>query len=145
MTGVTQALFAFWGGFSLEGVPVPVYREDGLAPEQTEFPYILLRAEIPDSFATLETAATAWFRAESGANRQRMELCDQIAKAIPYQGVRLPLPGGGCIMLHRSTGAFLSDYTPGNENAAIGVRIGFMITNYTTTTEKGEKEYGNRT
>ena len=132
MTSVKQALHAFWGRFVLGETCIHAYGEDTLPPEENiSFPYIIFRTDIPDAFVTLETGATVWFDAnDAGANQQRAALCDEIAKAMPIQGVRLPLSTGGHIVIRRSTGAFLSDYTPGDPNTAIGARVGYTITTY---------------
>ena len=133
MTSIKKALCQFWGSFMVDGERVSVYGEDVISPEGVSFPYFIFRAEIPDVFVTLETSATAWFDAtKSGANIRRSTLCDAIAKAIPIQGVKLPLSTEGFIVLHRSTGTFLTDYTPNDQDTVIGARVGFTITNYST-------------
>ena len=131
MTGIKKALTSFWGSFVLDGKPVQAYGEDALPVEDATFPYIIFKCEYSKEMNGMETAATLWFDAtQPDANAKRALLCDEIEKRIGAFGVILPVETGGHLIMTRSTGSFISDYTPEPDGAVIGARVGVVLYNF---------------
>lgn len=144
MTGIKRALGNFWNSFVMDGVQIHAYSED-VVPNfdadkdgntvPLQFPYLLYKTEYPDFSGTLPTSVTAWFKLDparpTAAMAQRAALCDAVSRAIPTQGIMLPVDTGGYLVLRRSTGTWMSEYTPDTTLNVIGARFGVEIMNCT--------------
>ena len=120
MTGIHQALYAFWSQFSYGGNPIPAYLQ-GHVPEDAAFPYITFDVASGRSFATSVVTATVWCRAESGVNVnvQRASILDSIDRALPEADLRLDFQGGFA-MLRRGSGDFHSYITDEDDKSVVG-------------------------
>ena len=67
MTGIHQALYAFWSQFSYGGNLIPAYLQ-GHVPEDAAFPYITFDVASGRAFATSVVTATVWFKLEFADN-----------------------------------------------------------------------------
>ena len=120
MTGIHQALYAFWSQFSYGGKPIPAYLQ-GHVPEDAAFPYITFDVASGRAFATSVVTATVWCRAESGANvnAQRAAILDSIDRALPEGDLRIDIPGG-FVMLRRGSGDFHNYITDEDDKSVVG-------------------------
>ncbi len=124
MTGIALALSQFWGQFG-----VPAYFADKV-PSDADFPYITFDVSKGRfSGSTLMTAFN-WHRNALGGNEERMAMADEIALAIPEKGVKLPLDGGGFLILYRNTD-FQSIYQDPEDASVLGVRTSVEARFYT--------------
>lgn len=120
MTGIYQALYAFWSQFTYGGSSIPAYLQ-GHVPEDAAFPYITFDVASGRAFATSVVTATVWCRAESGinVNVQRAAILDSIERALPEADLRLDFPGGFA-MLRRGSGDFHSYITDEDDKSVVG-------------------------
>ena len=142
---VHRALFQFWSGFGvpayLQGhVPLRVNADGSIVKDEDgryvpiDPPYITFEVEAGDLFATSYMSAYNWHRSFSGTNvnRDRAQLLDRIAKAIPTEGVLLPLDNdAGAIVLERNPAGFQSYYDPDDEDGIVAGRTQYAVTFYT--------------
>ena len=130
MTGIHQALYAFWSQFSYGGSPIPAYLQ-GHVPEDAAFPYITFDVASGRAFATSVVTATVWCRAESGANvnAQRASIMDSIDRALPEADLRLDFQGGFA-MLRRGSGDFHSYITDEDDKSVVGGVTRCELTSY---------------
>ena len=120
MTGIHQALYAFWSQFSYDGSPIPAYLQ-GHVPEDAAFPYITFDVASGRAFATSVVTATVWCLAESGVNvnAQRASILDSIDRALPEADLRIDIPGG-FVVLRRGSGDFHSYITDEDDKSVVG-------------------------
>lgn len=130
ITAVQQALTAFWSQFTADGQPVPAYIKE-LAPTDEGFPYIAMTMRIGSAMDTLPLVATVWCKQVDGmsANKQREEILNQIAAALPHAGVLIPC-GAGYLMMRRSSGDFITLMTDEEDPDYLGGRVGYEVTFY---------------
>lgn len=130
MTGVHKALYRFWSGFSLDGASLSAYLS-GHVPDGAALPYITFDVADGDSFAASILTAIVWLKAESGVNvnAQRAQVLDQIARAIPAEGVLLQY-SGGTIRLDRNPANFQSYYDDPEDASVIGGRTSYEVRFY---------------
>lgn len=128
---ITRALWAFWGQFEMDGEPIEAMQA-GTVPDGSEFPYITFEAPRPDSMSTRALTAFGWFKntnlAQSAA--QRVAWWEAVEKAIPVQGVKLPL-SVGFLMLRRGSGDFLYPGADEDDKTVLFGRVGYEATYYT--------------
>ena len=127
MTSYHQALTAFWSKFTSGGNAVTAYLS-GHVPDNAPFPYITFDVAKPDAMGAIPLTAFNWHQAESGknVNAERAALLDQIADAIPVQGVRLPFAGGFAV-LDRNQANFQSYYDDPEDPAIVGGRTSYIV------------------
>lgn len=128
---ITRTLWAFWKQFALDGAPIPAMQA-GTVPEGTEFPYITFEAPRADTMATMPLTAFGWFRNEDQAASaaQRIAWWEAVEKAIPLQGVMLPL-SVGFLMIRRGSGDFLYPGADEEDKTVLFGRVGYEVTYYT--------------
>lgn len=129
---ITRTLWAFWKQYELDGTPIPAF-QSGAVPEGQEPPYITFDAPRPDSMSTMPLTAFGWFRNADPAVSvaQRVAWWEAVEKAIPLQGVRLPL-SVGFLMLRRGSGDFLYPGVDEEDKTVLYGRVGYEVTYYTT-------------
>lgn len=115
MTELKKALFAFWSQFG-----IPAYL-DGCVPDDAVLPYIRYRFSRPSAMDVSLLTVFNHHRRDPSGNADRAEMADKIAKAICENGTKLPLDGGGFVVLYRNAD-FQSDYDDPNDPDVIGVR-----------------------
>lgn len=130
MTSYHQALTKFWSQFTSGDKSVPAYLS-GHVPDGAPFPYITFDVAIPDALGAIPLTAFNWHQAASGVNvnAERAALLDQIAAAIPVEGVKLPC-GDGFIILERNTANFQSYYDDPEDDSVIGGRTSYIVRFY---------------
>lgn len=130
ITAVQQSLTAFWSQFKADGRPVLAYIKE-LAPTDEGFPYIAMTMRIGSAMDTLPLVSTVWCKQVDGmsANKQREEILNQIAAALPHAGVLIPC-GTGYLMMRRSSGDFITLMTDEEDPDYLGGRVGYEVTFY---------------
>lgn len=136
MGEIQRALYGFWSSFGVEAyyegrVPVKDYKEDGtIIP--IDPPYITFDAHSGETFAADTLVAISWHMAKNGANvqRERADMLDRIARAIPPAGRRIDLESGGYLMLYRGP-SFQSFYDDPEDRSVIGGRTSCVVIYYT--------------
>lgn len=133
MTQYHQALTKFWSQFTSGGEAVPAYLS-GHVPDWAKFPYITFEVAMPDAMGSIPLTAFSWHQADKysgvNVNAERAALLDQIAAAIPVEGVVLPV-GNGFAVLQRNTANFQSYYDdPDPSSAIVGGRTSYIVRNY---------------
>ena len=128
---IHSALWDFWAQFAINGTPIPVFHSGGV-PDAQEFPYITFETPRADTMATMPLTAFGWFRNGDKAvsYAQRLAFWEAVEKALPTEGLRLPL-SVGCLMLHRGSGDFLYPGTDEEDEKLIFGRVGYEVTFYT--------------
>ena len=127
MTAFHRALTQFWARFTVDDVAVPAYLS-GHVPDGAVFPYITFDVARPDTMNKTVLTAFDWHQAASGVNvnAERAALLDQIAAAIPQEGVKLPF-GDGFAILERNTADFQTYYDdPDPESGIVGGRTSYI-------------------
>lgn len=130
MRALHEALMEFWGGF---GVPVFVA---GHVPDGQAFPYITIEIVQGDAFSSTVLTAFNWHKYDPAAEHvgltmaSRADLMDEIARAIPAQGTRLPVAGGFCV-LSRNEADFQTYYDDPEDETVLGGRTSYEIRFYT--------------
>lgn len=137
MREMHKAMFQFWRKFTYDGNPIPAF-PTGRVPEGQEFPYLTFEVVEGEYFSTAFPSAFLWCQKPSDVNMnvqdQRATLMDQVAEAIPQEGVWLTFPGGG-VLLRRNGPNWLSYYDPKTEDNVesptgepiIGGRISYSV------------------
>lgn len=137
MREMHKALYRFWSQFTWDGAALPAF-PTGRVPQGQAFPYITFEVLEGEYFSTAVSPAFLWCQkpAESDMNvmDQRATLMDQVAQAIPLEGVWITFPGGG-VILRRNGPNWLSYYDPQAEDNVdspagepiIGGRISYSI------------------
>ncbi len=127
MKSVNEALFSFWSGF---GVPAFLDR----VPQGQTFPYITFEVIQGDALTSLPLTAFNWHKERPGVslNAERSALMDAIADAIPPEGRRLPLNGGGFLVIQRNGAQFQSYYDDPEDENVRGGRTSYEVRYYTT-------------
>lgn len=123
MTGLKQALQAFWGGFG-----VPAYLSDSV-PSGAAYPYITYEAVQPAALGFTVLTATGWHSKAPSGNLERTALMDSIAAAIPDEGVLLPVDGG-FLALYRNDSNFQSDVRDEDDDTVLGGRTSYVLRFY---------------
>lgn len=123
MTGIKDALAEFWGQFG-----VPAYLTD-CVPEDAELPYITYGVTQGSLTGSAVLTAFNWHHRVISGNRDRTELMDRIAEAIPVGGVMLPVTGG-YIVLDRNDVDFQTDWQDENDADVIGGRTSYLVRYY---------------
>lgn len=120
MNELQQTLFAFWSQFA------PAHLS-GHVPDGAAFPYITFDLVRPDAFGWTVLSAFVWCRRGDGLDVQAQVngFLDQIAAAIPPEGVLLPV-GKGYIILQRNTTDFQTLYKDPEDPAVIGGRTSYI-------------------
>lgn len=130
MTSFHQALTKFWSQFTVGGDAVPAYLS-GHVPDGSAFPYITFEVARPDALGETVLTAFDWHQAVSGlnVNAERTALLDQIAAAIPTEGVKLSF-GAGFAILQRNMADFQSYYDDPEEDSVVGGRTSYIVRYY---------------
>lgn len=125
MTETHKALYAFWSSFG-----VPAYLT-GHVPENTPFPYITFEVVASESFAVSNLSAICWFKAKSGVNvnKERAEMLDAIARAIPDEGTLIDTDSGKLAL--RRNYNFQSYYDDPEDKSVVGGLTSYQISFYT--------------
>lgn len=123
MRDIMGALYEFWSQFG-----VPAYADD-MVPDTAVLPYI--RYSVSKGIAMDSSILTAfnYHSRRLMGNVERAELSDQIAKAIPEKGVKLPLDNGGFIVLYRNSD-FQTLYQDPEDLDVIGIRTSVEVRFY---------------
>ena len=126
-----SALWEFWAQLAINGTPILVFHSGGV-PEGQEFPYITFETPRPDTMATMPLTAFCWFRNTDKAvsYAQRLAWWEAVEKAIPLQGVKLPL-SVGFLLLRRGSGDFLYPGADEEDKTVLFGRVGYEVTYYT--------------
>lgn len=134
MTDITTALWQFWGQFELNGKQIPAY-QIGAVPDDAVFPYITFEPAQAAALSALPLVATVWVKYNgensSAAVAQRSAFLEAVSRAIPQQGVILPL-ATGYLVLDRGSGDFLSTIVDDEDKTVLGGRVGYEVRYYTT-------------
>lgn len=130
MTGINRALFSFWAGFGL-----PAFLT-GNVPDGVSLPWITFEVAQGEAMSATVLVATAWFKhAPQGdpitdGQTPRAALLDEIARAIPPQGLRLNVPGEGFVLLDRNGGSWQTYVVDDDDPTTIGGRISYVVRFY---------------
>ena len=124
MRGLKAALYDFWSGFDM-----PAYLQDSV-PDGAELPYITYEVTRTPAMNSLPLVAIAWFPPTVDGNIRRTAVQDMIADAIPEGGVKLPIDGGGFLVLDRNPSGFLMDYQDPEDTSIIGARVSYLTRFY---------------
>lgn len=124
MTDTNAALYQFWAGFNL-----PAYLSDAV-PSNAQLDYITFEAVDGDAMTGTILTAFNWHRRTPNVNAERAGVLDEIARAIPVNGVRLALPSGGFLMLYRNSAEFQSYYEDPNDPNVVAGRTSYEVQFY---------------
>ena len=142
MTGLHTALQTFWSQFTY-GTAIPAY-EQGNVPETvrdpvtgnsipTPYPYITYEVAQGAYFGATFLTAFVWVKKTGAWDVKRAAILDNIALAIPDEGVTLTLTDGtGAVALYRNDAGFVSYYDDPEDASVAGGRISVEIHYYTT-------------
>lgn len=120
MKNIMAALYGFWSQFG-----VPAYAED-MVPSTATVPYIRYTvAKAPAMEASVLTAYN-YHSSRLMGNVERAELSGRIAKAIPQGGARIPVEGGGFLILRRGSD-FQTLYQDPDDPDVIGIRTSVEV------------------
>lgn len=120
MNKIMAALYAFWSQFG-----VPAYAED-MVPDDARVPYIRYTvAKAPAMDASVLTAFNYHSKKLMG-NVERAELAGRIADAIPQGGAKIPVEGGGFLILRRGSD-FQTLYQDPDDADVIGIRTSVEV------------------
>lgn len=97
MTEIMEALTAFWAQFG-----VPVYTTDQVPPD-AELPYITFTASNAQINNASIMTAYNWQNRRTQGHLKRLAQMDEIARAIPNEGVFLPLQRGYLVIRRNTT------------------------------------------
>ncbi len=130
MTTFQQTMTAFWSQFSAAGKQIPAYIA-GMVPSGAAFPYITFDVSINPPFSSGLGTAHVWLRREKGASPipTCAAILDDIARAIPAAGVRVPV-GSGCFVLYRNDATWQSYVLDPEDPDVLGGRISYQINYY---------------
>ncbi len=124
MNEIMKALYAFWSQFG-----IPAYAED-MVPDGAALPYIRYTVvSAPMLNGTILTAFN-YHSARLMGNVERAEMAGRIADAIPENGAKVPVDGGGFLCLYRNSD-FQSLYKDPEDPNVIGVRTSVEAKYYT--------------
>jgi hypothetical protein len=124
MRDIMAALFAFWSQFG-----IPAYAED-MVPPTAEVPYIRYTVSKAPAMNTSIMTAFNYHRQALMGNVERAEMAARIAEAIPQGGVRVPVEGGGFLILRRGSD-FQTLYQDPEDAGVIGIRHNIEVYYYT--------------
>lgn len=124
MRNVMAALYSFWSQFG-----VPAYAED-MIPSTATLPYIRYTVTKSQAMDTSFLTAFNYHSAKLMGNVERAELGAKIAEAIPQNGVKVPVEGGGFLILYRGSD-FQTLYQDPEDLDVIGVRTAVEAHYYT--------------
>lgn len=128
MTEFVKALHQFWSQFGT------AYQQDQV-PDGQQFPYITYEVIEGAPFAQNALTARCWFAHREGEsiNAAVATLLDQVKRAIPPQGLKLPC-GEGFAVLYPNAAGFLSyevdPDTLEDGRKIVSGRISYEITYY---------------
>lgn len=125
MTDFHTALLDFWEQFG-----VPAYVASGV-DDEAAFPYLVIDIVKPAAFGTTVLTAISWHRDSTigAAMAERAALLEQIATALPEDGVRIRFDGGYMI-LRRNTANFQSYMADETDLSIIAGRTSYELTYY---------------
>lgn len=111
----SDALYAFWSGFTDDGAPMEAYLT-GHVPDDALFPCVSFANVQGAAFGRVPATAFVWIKHSAGVNvkEKRDAFFGQVRRAIPESGRVLRYDGGMCV-LYRNKNDFLSDYNPPGE------------------------------
>ena len=118
MTDVQRALYQFWASFG-----VPAWSQDTV-PDSAALPYIVFDTVAGAPMDATILTGTVWLRDDAdgvSGNALRAQYLDQIAKAIPPAGVKLPA-GDGYIVFYRNSGNFQRTVQDPEDKLVLGGR-----------------------
>lgn len=130
ISAVHRTLYRFW---SEVDPSVPVYLS-GHVPDGAAFPYltfdVLNEAALSFNYLTVFD----WHKQKgdgTNVNKERAELMDKIAQAIPNEGVVLEMPGNaGFLLLTRNEMGYQSYYDDQEDETVIGGRTSYQVNFY---------------
>lgn len=130
MTGLNQAIFAFWSQFLHDGKPIPAYYA-GMVPNNAEFPYITFSVSRGEAFSQGINTAFVWFHREEGKSPlpKCAQVLDSIAKAIPCSGVLLKAEDG-CVAIYRNDADWQTYMQDAEDPDVWGGRTSYQINYY---------------
>lgn len=124
MTELMRTLALFWGQFG-----VPAYMVSNV-PAGAQLPYITYEVSEPQFNGTAVLTAYNWHRRdEISANRDRAELMDKIATALPTGGLMVAV-GAGFALLRRNDATFQQPWMDDLQTDVIGGRTSYLMTLY---------------
>lgn len=118
------ALYAFWARFG-----IPAYAEDQVPPT-AELPYIRYTVTKAPAMDVAIMTAFNYHRQALMGNVERAEMASRIADAIPQGGVKVPVEGGGFLILRRGSD-FQTLYQDPDDAGIIGIRTSVEVYYYT--------------
>lgn len=124
MTEIMAALYAFWSQFG-----IPAYAED-MVPPTAQVPYIRYTVSKAPAMDSSIMTAFNYHSAKLMGNVERAELSGRIAKAIPQGGAKIPVEGGGYLILRRGSD-FQTLYQDPDDRDIIGIRTSVEVYFYT--------------
>lgn len=119
MTGVKDALADFWSQFG-----IPAYLDD-CVPKDATLPYITYGVTQSGFSGSAVLTAFNWHERLISGNRDRTEMMDRIADAIPVGGVMLQTDDG-YIVLYRNDADFQTDWQDETDTDVIGGRTSYI-------------------
>lgn len=123
MTGIKDALSDFWGQFG-----IPAYLSD-CVPINAELPYITYNVTQGSFNGSAVLTAFNWHERVISGNRDRTEMMDRIANAIPVGGRMLPVDGG-YIVMYRNDAGFQTDWQDENDTDVLAGRTSYIVQYY---------------
>lgn len=124
MTDIKDALTDFWAQFG-----IPAYLTD-CVPDGAELPYITFNVTQGSLTGSAVLTAFNWHHRVISGNRDRTELMDRIAQAIPVGGRMLQLDQGGYVVLYRNDADFQTDWQDDMDTDVIGGRTSYIVNYY---------------
>jgi len=137
MTGLHNALNAFWNGFTY-GTAIAAY-ESGAIPldangvPKVTFPYITYEAAEGAYWGATFLTAFVWVKKVSGTDwqAQRAAILDLIKAKFPTEGPKVLAFADGNLTLRRNPTNFMSYYNDPNDASVVGGRISYEAGFYT--------------
>lgn len=120
MTEIMEALYAFWSQFG-----IPAYMDDQV-PDDAVLPYITYQVAKGEFNSSTVLTAFNWHRRQLGGNADRADMMEMIAKAIPNEGVLLPI-GREYLELRRNTAGFQTPWQDPEDANVIGGRTSYEV------------------
>lgn len=126
MTELNRALYQLWSSFGL-----PAYLS-GNVPDGAELPWITFDVIQGEPMSAAFLTVGCWFRHAPPVDGQtaRAALLDRISDAIPTSGLKIPLEGGGFVMLYRNAGSWQNYIVDEDDKTVIGGLVSCEIHYY---------------